>query len=91
MKESLVRIKVPDKDQGFGLINVMVIKKNMNEVWERKGLVHNDDYWLQMIDKICIERNLGERKKIKGFPTCISMLEWSCKGSDPANLLVLFI
>jgi hypothetical protein len=66
----------------------MVIKTNPTEVWARQGLVHNVDCWLQMIDKIHIERSLGKRKKIKGFPTCISRLEWSCKGSDPTNMLL---
>jgi hypothetical protein len=85
---SLVRIKVLDKDQGSWPHQCNGDKKKIDEVWERQGLVHNVDCWLQMIDKICIERSLGKRKKIKGFPTCISRLEWSCKGSDPMNLLL---
>jgi hypothetical protein len=68
--------------------NAMVIKANPVEVWERQGLILNVECWLQIIDKICIERSLVKRKKIKGFPTCISRLKWSCKGSDSATLLL---
>jgi hypothetical protein len=34
MRDSLVRIKYPDKDQSFGLITTMVIKI---QIWMRLG------------------------------------------------------
>ena len=68
MRRILVRIKILDKDQGFDLINVMMIETNLVEVWARQGLVHNVDCWLQIKNNIWIEIGLGKRKNINGFP-----------------------
>jgi hypothetical protein len=68
MRGSLVRIKVLDKDQGSGLINAMMIKTNLVEVWERQGLVHNVDCWLQMTDKILHRERSRQEEEDQGIP-----------------------
>jgi hypothetical protein len=80
MREISIRIKVLASCNGD--------EKNPTEVLEIQGLTSTIECWLQIINNICIERSLVNRKKIKGFPTCFARMENSCKRSDPVTLLL---